>query len=176
MTINQLYKKLGSLIEHGLGRRTVCIDKSKCSHRLESDGVVIIPVSKAEIMTHEMADDDGGLKELKSGKISTRTALVIEADHGTPSIDQPLQCQIEGTRLVISIGIGTLAFAAQHCDGNPGYKVVSIEKLAEDVAYELRKEGETGETLMTQMLDRATHNAFDNGSTAFDHETKIEPK
>lgn len=176
MTINQLYKRIEKLIEHGFGRRTVCIDKSKCSHVLESDGVVIIPISKAEIMTHEMADDDGGLKELKSGKVATRTALVIEAQHGTPSIDQPLQCAIEGTQLVIRIGLGTLAFAAQHCDDNPGYKVASIETLAQDVAYELRKEGETGETLMTQMLDRATNNAFDNGSTAFDHETKIEPK
>lgn len=128
MTINQLYKQLGQLIEHGYGRKQVCVDKSKCSHVLEADGAVIMPVSKIDARCIELMDGNGFRKELASGKTAQRTMLVIEAEHGTPSIDQPLQCQIEGLQLV--------------------------------------------ETLMTQMLDRATYNAFENGSTAFDYDTK----
>lgn len=176
MTINQLHKLTEKFIELGYGRRGVCVDKSKCSHVLEPDGAVIIPVSKANIKTVDMMDDDGGIKELKSGRTAMRTFLVFEAEHGIPAIDQRLQCEVEGTQLVMRIGLGTLAFAAQHCDDNPGFKVVSIEELAKDVRYELLKEEENGSTRLTDMMDAATMAAFENGSTAFDHETKIESK
>lgn len=72
MTILKLHKQLTALIKAGHGRKTVCVDKSKCSHALESDGVTIIPVNAAEIQTHEMADDDGGWKVLASGCVATR--------------------------------------------------------------------------------------------------------
>jgi hypothetical protein len=82
-------------------------------------------------------------------------------------VNQLLRCRIEGKHLVISIGRSMLAFAAEHCDDNPGYKVISKVKLAEDVVKELKEEREDGSTLVTDMLDKAVNAALENGSTAF---------
>lgn len=81
MTIRQLHHLTGKLTAEGYGRRQVCIDKSKVTHPLEPDGCCIIPVTAAEIQTHEMLDDDGGFKELADGRTAQRTALVLTAEH-----------------------------------------------------------------------------------------------
>lgn len=80
MTIIKLKNELEKLIAQGHGRKTVCVDKSKVTHALESDGCCIIPVTSAEIQTHGMMDDDGGWKVLANGCNATRTALVITAE------------------------------------------------------------------------------------------------
>lgn len=79
MTVNQLHKFLGALICKGHGRKLVCVDKSKISHPLESDGVCIIPINAAELCCHEMVDEDGGMKVLANGRTATRTAVVLTA-------------------------------------------------------------------------------------------------
>jgi hypothetical protein len=79
MTTAKLHKLLGKLIREGHGRMQVCIDKSKCTHPLEGDGVCVIPITSVEVQTHELLDDDGGWKVLSSGRVAERTALVIEA-------------------------------------------------------------------------------------------------
>ena len=80
MTIAKLHKQLAALVAAGHGRKTVCVNKSKVTHPLESDGACIIPVTNAEIQTHEMTDGDGGWKVLANGCNATRTALVITAE------------------------------------------------------------------------------------------------
>jgi hypothetical protein len=80
MTIAKLHKELGKLMASGWGRKQVCVDKSKCTHSLESDGVCIIPITSIAIETHEMMDDDGGLKQLANGCVATQTMLVIKAE------------------------------------------------------------------------------------------------
>ena len=80
MTIAKLHKQLAALVTAGHGRKTVCVDKSKVTHPLESDGVCIIPMTDAKIETHEMQDEDGGWKVLANGCTATRTALVITAE------------------------------------------------------------------------------------------------
>jgi hypothetical protein len=80
MTINRLHKQLTALIAAGYGRKLVCIDKSKVTHPLESDGCRIIPVTSAELDTHEMMDDDGGTATLANGQTVNRTALVLTAE------------------------------------------------------------------------------------------------
>jgi hypothetical protein len=80
MTIIKLKNALEKLIAEGHGRKMVCVDKSKVTHPLESDGVCIIPATDAEIQTHEIHDEDGGLKVLSNGCTATRTALVITAE------------------------------------------------------------------------------------------------
>jgi len=80
MTIIKLKNELEKLIAKGHGRKLVCVDKSKVTHPLESDGVCIIPATAAAIQTHEMQDDDGGWKVLSDGRTATRTALVITAE------------------------------------------------------------------------------------------------
>lgn len=173
MTIKNLHAILTRFIAAGHGRKTVCIDKSKVNHVLEDDGAVIIPVTAAVINTHEMCGDDGGLKELANGKVATRTSLVFEAEMGSPAKEERLKCAVVGNRLLISIGIETLAFSAEHCDDNPNVKITDHKTLAEDVRRELSHENEVGETLITSMLDRAVTAAFENGSTAFDHEQPV---
>lgn len=80
MTINQLLKKLTLLKNAGHGRRLVCVDKTKCTHPLEGDGCCIMPITSAELNTHEMLDEDGGTKYLANGTGATRKALVITAE------------------------------------------------------------------------------------------------
>lgn len=80
MTILKLHKILTGLIKDGHGRKLVCVNTLRITHPLESDGCTIIPITDAEIDTHLMLDDDGGMKELSDGTISTRTALVIVAE------------------------------------------------------------------------------------------------
>ena len=80
MTIIKLKNELEKLIARGYGRKTVCVDKSKVTHALETDGCCIIPVTSAKIETHEMMDDDGGTKTRANGATCYRTALVITAE------------------------------------------------------------------------------------------------
>ena len=80
MTIIKLKNELEKLIAKGHGRNTVCVDKTKVTHPLESDGCCIIPVTSATIHCHEMMDDDGGTKTRANGKTCYRTALVITAE------------------------------------------------------------------------------------------------
>jgi hypothetical protein len=77
MTVNKLYAALGKLIKGGYGRKQVCVNTSTFTHPLEEDGVLIMPVCLAELNTHEMLDDDGGLKVLANGCTAERTALVL---------------------------------------------------------------------------------------------------
>jgi hypothetical protein len=80
MTINRLFKILTLLKNAGHGRRLVCVDKSKCTHPLESDGCCIMPVTDAALNTHEMLDADGGTDFKADGTVRTRKALVITAE------------------------------------------------------------------------------------------------
>jgi hypothetical protein len=80
MTVNNLLKQLQKLVADGHGRKTVCVDKTKVTHPLEGDGCCIIPVTSVEVDTHEMMDDDGGLKTTARGVTVYRTALVIKAE------------------------------------------------------------------------------------------------
>lgn len=92
----------------------------------------------------------------------------------------PLQCKVEGEQLVIRIGVGTLAWAAQHCPllydnakhkGSGPYVGIDNEhELAIDVCRELNAEEEDGTTPVHRLLDRAIFDAFENGSTGFSDE------
>lgn len=85
--------------------------------------------------------------------------------------NQRLMAEIVDGRLVVSIGIDTLKFAAEHCDDNPRLKILDVDVLAKDVEYELEKErDETGQTALTKLFDEAVNNAFENGSVAFSEE------
>lgn len=84
--------------------------------------------------------------------------------------DQPLQCEVVGDRLVISMGVDTLAFADQV---RTGISVTSPTGFAKDVAYEIMREDEVGATLLTDLLDEAMQEAANQGSAHVDHEKKI---
>lgn len=82
--------------------------------------------------------------------------------------DQPLKCEVDGDRLVISIGIGTLAWAAKKRNGGvvPN-KCRMIDKLqwAKDTADAIAYEDEVGNTILNDMLDIAMERAMNSGST-----------
>lgn len=86
MTVNQLHKALGKLLEKGHGRKPVCIDKTSFKHNCEDDGVVILPVCGIEIGSVLQMADDGGIKENKDGSESFRVNLVLYGESGWPKI------------------------------------------------------------------------------------------
>jgi hypothetical protein len=78
-----------------------------------------------------------------------------------------LHAKIVGRRLIISIGVETLALAAEECDGNPKVKILDAKQLALDVIAELESEDEVGASKLTDLLDKAVYAAMENGSVAF---------
>ena len=94
--------------------------------------------------------------------------------------DQPLSCKVEGDELVIRIGIGTLAWAAQSerrdtpfwvyewekAEYVPRWKIINNSEWAKDVVREINREEEDGSSLLTNLLDKASENALDQGSIA----------
>ena len=78
MTVNQLHKLLGELIDKGHGRKPVCIAKHTFTHPCESDGAYILPVDAVtgpEWIYN--ADDDGGVKLNRDGTESATRTVVL---------------------------------------------------------------------------------------------------
>ena len=95
--------------------------------------------------------------------------------HG-PEFD-PLEVAIVDGRLVISIGVKTLAHAVQ-LEGGMLYQVgdediatgVTITDpltAAKEIARELKREEEDGTTLVHKLLDKAAMDAYENGGEGF---------
>lgn len=89
-------------------------------------------------------------------------------------MDEPLKVEVVKGRLVISIGVQTLAFAYTHSDlNNPYnektcefqklYEVTKPNDLAESVAMELNREEEDGTTPVHKMLDKVFEDVVENG-------------
>lgn len=82
----------------------------------------------------------------------------------------PLKCELKGGKLVISIGIDTLAFAAALSPQSNiwhGDSYISDNKqFAKDVVKELLRENEVGESLLTKTLDSAMTMTENRGSAA----------
>ena len=82
--------------------------------------------------------------------------------------DQPLKAEVVDDKLVISIGVGTLAWAAKKKNGGPvpnKYKIACKQQWARDVANALEHDDEVGNTPLTELLDNAMQSAMDRGST-----------
>lgn len=96
------------------------------------------------------------------------------AGHGSPaspgSANSPLKAEVEGDRLVISIGISTLAWASKPENGGSltRCKVDGRRRAAwaRDVSREMTREDELGNSPLTQFLDKMMEAAADNGSEA----------
>lgn len=92
--------------------------------------------------------------------------------------NRPLQVKVEDDELVIRIGIGTLAFAAERCpllteypgpgEKDPPYcKIADAKTLADDIARELLAEEEDGSTPLDYLLDNAILKAYEDGAEGF---------
>jgi hypothetical protein len=80
MTINQMYRILGKLIEEGHGRKPVAVYKTSFVHNCESDGTVILPVCAINVRWIPTGDDDGGTKSNKDGTESGQVTCVLSGD------------------------------------------------------------------------------------------------
>lgn len=89
--------------------------------------------------------------------------------------DKPLDAKVEDDKLIIEIGIDTLAGAFENGpDNNPYddkiddfiklFKVVNCEGFAHDVAGALNSEREDGSSILTDLLDKACIDAVYDGS------------
>lgn len=77
LTVSQLHKMLGKLIDQGHGRAQVCISKSTFTHPLESDGCSILNAYGIRIENVPQMDGDGWTEYTKSGRESTRRTAVL---------------------------------------------------------------------------------------------------
>lgn len=84
--------------------------------------------------------------------------------------ESPLKVEVTDGKLIISIGIQTLAWVVSY-EGNlmekfypNNYKVTDALGFAEDVAEKLEHEDEIGDTVVTELLDTAIIEAINDGS------------
>ena len=91
----------------------------------------------------------------------------------------PLQCQVKGNRLEITIGVETLVWASRAKNGGPeelegserGGQKCHVDgrrriQWAKDVAHEITREDEVGNSPLNVFLDEMMVKAADNGSSA----------
>jgi hypothetical protein len=91
--------------------------------------------------------------------------------------DSPLRVKVENGQLVISIGINTLADAADFEGREPfweydeivgnvvqKWKIIANLGWAEDIVRELTNEKEDGSSPLTDLLDKMSENALNQGS------------
>lgn len=92
-----------------------------------------------------------------------------------------LRVEVRDKRLVISIGIDTLAWSFAHHPSayddegelrKDWPKVTDPEQFANDVRDELRREMEDGSTPVHFLLDAATMEACEQGSMGLDFDTQ----
>lgn len=89
--------------------------------------------------------------------------------------DDRLKTEIKKDKLVISIGIDTLAFSFNESlyakpydkkkdDWLPKLKVIDARQFAEDVGRALMEEEENGDTILNKLLDKACEEACEQGT------------
>ena len=89
----------------------------------------------------------------------------------TTQADAPLEVLIEGNRLLISIGLSTLAFAVTHRpDEDNIYRIIDPLAAGREIARQLRDEDEEGTTAVHRMLDKAAWDAWENGGKGFEEQ------
>lgn len=82
--------------------------------------------------------------------------------------DRPLGCDVVGGELRVTIGIERLAWAAEQRNGGPlrrGFRVVNPAVFAEDVARAFMRDNDAGNTLLSDVVEKAIQLAADYGST-----------
>jgi hypothetical protein len=98
--------------------------------------------------------------------------------------NQPLEVEVVAGRLVISIGIDTVAFAANHHEDFTPYddefgdyvqrwRVVENGEFAVEVARQMKDEAEDGSTPVTRFLDKMFVAAVEDGCLGIE---ECEPK
>ncbi|MGL4349504.1 MAG: hypothetical protein ACRDC7_00610 [Aeromonas veronii] len=84
----------------------------------------------------------------------------------------PLVVDLDGSKLVITIGIETLLHAIEtgRSYGLGDIKITDKELFLSEVVGELRAEQEDGSTLIHEAFDRAVSNALENGADGVEYD------
>ena len=92
-------------------------------------------------------------------------------------MNEPLTVEVVNGKLVIHVGINTLAFCANpEVGGSVNFRVLNKWALAKDVAEQLQCQKEDGSTPVTDMLDQAMIDASHNGSDGFNYDEVYDPE
>lgn len=94
--------------------------------------------------------------------------------------DQPLTVEVKDDELIVRIGIGTIAFAANESDAFKPYdeivgdwvqkyKVVDALTFAKDVKRAMLDEAEDGSTPLSLFLDKMDEAALDDGADGVEY-------
>lgn len=83
----------------------------------------------------------------------------------TEAQKHPLTVEVADGKLVISIGVETLAFATWHADDvfERGDRIADVDAFGRDVARQLRQEEDDGTTPVHRLLDQAVRDGLENG-------------
>lgn len=77
ITVTDLHKMLGKIIEKGYGRYHVAVDKTTFTDNREIDGCMILDATGIRVERVLLAGDDGGIATTKAGlERSTITAVI----------------------------------------------------------------------------------------------------
>jgi hypothetical protein len=92
--------------------------------------------------------------------------------------DLPLRVRVTESKLVIEIGIDTLAFCSESKNGGP-YKKCKVdpklkEQWVQDVANAIERQDELGNSKLTKLLDDSMTEAADRGSGALIWKNRIQ--
>lgn len=82
ITVTQLHKALGKIIEDGAGRCHVCVDKGTFYHNCESDGVTILDVDSCEVERVLFWNNDTDDYLNKDGSERYRRVVILRGDSG----------------------------------------------------------------------------------------------
>jgi hypothetical protein len=88
------------------------------------------------------------------------------------SVDSPLKAEVIDGRIVISIGVETLKYCHNRLEEGfeprkgygSGFLITDATGFARDIVSRLKKEREDGSTILTDLLDKATEEAAEDGS------------
>jgi hypothetical protein len=95
--------------------------------------------------------------------------------------DQPLRVEVIDGRLVVSIGVDTLAWAegerqkglafnaSEGRATEPAARITDVDEWAKDISRAIQRESEDGSTPLSDLLDDAAQHALDAGSIAVEH-------
>lgn len=92
--------------------------------------------------------------------------------------DLPLTSVLDGERIDLGLGIGTLRHAAENHPGlynpdrptEPAVDVTDATEFAKAVIEEINREDDEGNTLLTRMIDKAILQAVENGCEGVNHD------
>jgi hypothetical protein len=90
----------------------------------------------------------------------------------TKGANQRLETEIKDGVITITIGTNTYCDGVLRSPTGIPHKLSDFAAFARDAVYEMGREEEDGETLITKMMDDAANNAVDQGSEGVDFDSE----